>query len=216
MTHNDIKYKDLFTFGWEKTKQHYWFLLGFFAINILLGILTSNAPVLNTVFSILATIAGISVLLQIVHGHTPQYKDLLKPFKNYKITWHYVLGLLMMLAALSVIAMLGMLLLLPESFALASIGFIALLLPAVYATIRLQFFRYFIVEDENMGPIHAFKKSISITRGKFWQLLGFICLLVLFNLVGLMLLFVGLLITVPVTMIAYTELYKKLSASHHA
>lgn len=219
MIHNDFTYKELFAFGWEKTKKHFWFLLGIFAIAVVLNILTNKIPFISTVVSLLTSIAIVSVLLDIVHGHTPVYKDLLKPFQNYKITWHYFLGTLLLLAGFAVVLGIGALILIPILTipAYLPVGFIlifVLICALIYAAVRLQFFRYFIIEDENLGPINALKKSMAITHGRFWKLFGFLCLIALLNLVGLILILVGLLVTIPVSLIAYTHLYKKLVPSH--
>ncbi len=219
MTHNDFNYKELLTFGWAKTKEHFLFLLGLFGISILLGIVTGWIPVINNIVSFLTTIAVVSVLLDIVKGHTPHYKDLLKPFQTYKVTWHYFLGvLLVMIAFAGAMGIFGLFYYLSSasSIVISLVVGIILLCAAIYATVRLQFFRYFIVEDENLGPINAFKKSLHITEGHFWKLFGFMCVIILLNLVGLLAVIVGLLVTIPVTMIAYTHLYKKLSAHAHS
>ncbi len=215
MTHNDINYKELFFFGWNKTKEHFWFILGVAAISILIDGLASLLHV-ESIFSFLVTIAITSVLLDIVHGHTPRYKDLLKPFKNHKITWHYLLATALIFLALGVCLGIGGLSIMSGSIVATTIVGIIFACAALYATVRLQFFKYFIVEHENLGPIEAFRKSYAITDGRFWQLLGVICVVIIFNLLGLLALVVGLLFTVPVTAIAYTHLYKKLSTSHHA
>jgi hypothetical protein len=219
MKHNDFNLEELFMFGWKKTKEHYWFLLGVLAINLVLNIATSPAPFVNAIVSLLLSIATVSVLLQVVNGHVPVYKDLLKPFQNYKITWHYFLGALLIICAFAlcfgVIALLFLpFMSFPGHTPLAILSLVIVICAAVYAIIRLQFFKYFIVEDENTGPIEAMKKSIAITKGQFWDLFVFLFAIAAINLIGLLVVVVGLLVTVPVTLIAYTYLYKKLSASH--
>jgi uncharacterized membrane protein len=214
MTHNDINYRELLAFGWEKTKEHYWFLLSLFIINLILGAATSHFAALNAIVSVLMTIAVVSVLLEIASGHTPVYKDLLKPFRSYKITLHYFLGLLLIGLTIGVGALLLLIPLLLGSLAATIIAGVLLALAAIYALIRLQFFRYIVIEHEHVGPIQAFRTSYTMTHGKFWQLLGFLFAIIVLNILGALLVLVGLLVTVPVTLLAYTHLYKKLSHSH--
>lgn len=196
MTHNHFTYGELLKFGWEKTKQHLWFLVGVTFFYFLISFITNNIPVVRDIVSMLMGIALIALSFVIVDGHTPHCRNLLAPFKDYKITWHYFLTMV-----LSVIIVI--------------IGLIALILPGIYLAVRLQFALYFIVENENTKPIEALKKSMAITKGMFWKLFGFLLVFILINIAGALLLGVGLFITLPVTTIAYTHLYKKLSSHAH-
>jgi len=72
-------------------------------------------------------------------------------------------------------------------------------------------FTSFIVIDRALGPIDAMKESKRITSGYRWRLLGFVLLLALINLAGVIALVVGLLVTVPVTSIAFANAYRVLS-----
>jgi len=90
------------------------------------------------------------------------------------------------------------------------LGFILLIVPGIYFAIRLTYVIYFLV-DQKSGPIEAVKKSWKLTKGHFFSILGLYLVLVLVNLFGLLLLFLGLLITIPVTYIANAYTYKKLS-----
>lgn len=91
------------------------------------------------------------------------------------------------------------------------LGFILLIIPGIIWSIKFQYFGFIILE-ERLGPIKALKRSAQITRGNKWKLFGFSFILVAINLLGLLCLGVGLLITMPLTMLANTYVYKKLSA----
>jgi uncharacterized membrane protein len=200
MIHNNFKYKELLTFGWEKTKQHYWFLLGLALVCLVLNGATASLPIIGSVVSWLVTLAVLSVSFVIVDGHTPKWKDLLKPFETYKVVLNSFLATLL-------------------TMVIVFVGFILLILPGIYLATRLKFYLYFILEDENLGPVDALKKSMDVTKGIFWKLFWWNILLALINIGGLLLLGVGLLVTLPVTILAYTHLYRKLSAhtphEHH-
>lgn len=222
MTHNHHwTIKGLLMFGWEKTKEHYLFILGLIVGVIILEAITSWIPVVKTIVSFLVTIAVISVFLDMVKGHAPHYKDLLKPFGNYKITWHYFLGTLLLVLGFGLLAGIAAILALPSLAIHSYLPFafvIGILIGcvALYAAVRVQFFRYYIVEDENINPVEAIKKSWHITRNRFWRLFGFIVVLGLLNLLGLIALVIGLLFTIPISIIAYTKLYKDLSSEAHS
>lgn len=216
MTHNHHwTTKGLLAFGWEKTKEHFLFILGLIVGVVIIEAATSWIPVIKTILSFLVTIAVVSVFLDIVHGHTPHYRDLLKPFRNYKITWHYFLGSLLLVAVLALSLVIFALLFLTGIMPVQIIAGILLACVIIYATVRLQFFRYFIIENENMGPIEAFKESLHITKHSFWKLLGFLVVIISLNLLGLLALVIGLLFTIPISLIAYIKLYKELSSLRH-
>ena len=71
-------------------------------------------------------------------------------------------------------------------------------------------FTTFIVIDRGLGPIEAMKESRRITDGHKWTLLGFSLMLVLINLLGMLALVVGLLVTIPVSSLALVQAYRLL------
>ena len=197
MQTHTFTYKELFSHAWAKTKEHAWYL---FRVLLLCGIIMGAGRflfILSPIIDLLVGIAIIAVSLIIVNGHTPTFDDLLKSFKSYKITWHYFLASLLCILIIIV-------------------GTILLILPGIYLAVRLQFYKFLVVEHENMKPTDALKESMKITKGHFWKLFGFILLIAIFNLCGLLLLGVGLLITIPVSVLAHAYLYKKLSTQHSA
>jgi hypothetical protein len=74
-------------------------------------------------------------------------------------------------------------------------------LPCFYMWIKIQFFSYFIISKE-MGPIEALKKSYEITEGQSLTLVLFFITLIMINLVGLIPLGLGLVFTIPFSLVA--------------
>jgi len=91
------------------------------------------------------------------------------------------------------------------------IGFVLLFVPGIIALLFFMF-ATFIVIDRGLGPIEAMKESMRIGRGYRWPLLGFIALCMLIIVAGVMALFVGLLVAMPVVTLAFTHAYRVLSA----
>jgi len=89
------------------------------------------------------------------------------------------------------------------------LGLILLVIPGIIWSIKFQFFPCFIV-DKKIGPLEALKRSSKITRGSKWNLFLFGLLVMLINLAGTLFFIVGLLFTIPVTMLAYIFVYRKL------
>jgi uncharacterized membrane protein len=92
------------------------------------------------------------------------------------------------------------------------IGLVLLIVPGIYLALRFLFVPYLVV-DRKLGVGAAFTESSRMTEGRKWQLLGFVLLLILINIVGALLLLVGLLVTMPVTMIALAHAYRTLEHS---
>ncbi len=88
-------------------------------------------------------------------------------------------------------------------------GFILLVIPGIIWAVKFQFFSYLIV-DKEMGPIEALKKSSQITKGVKLNLLVFSLLLAGINILGVLALGIGLILTIPITMIATAYVYRKL------
>ncbi len=91
------------------------------------------------------------------------------------------------------------------------IGFILLIVPGIIFAIKLQFYPYLII-DKNMGPIEALKGSWEMTKGIKLELALFSFLTFLINLAGALALVVGLFVSVPMTMVAYAYVYRKLNS----
>jgi uncharacterized membrane protein len=89
-------------------------------------------------------------------------------------------------------------------------GFLLLIIPGIYWAIKYQFVLQLIV-DKKLGPVDALKASGKITYTHKWWLLGFAIILGLINIATIFTLFLGLIITIPVTVMAHMYVYRKLS-----
>lgn len=190
------------SYGWETAKAHLPFFVVIilitgivnFAPNILVQNMQKDVPVLSGllslvlwVVSMLVSLGLIKITLKIIDNKKTEIVDL---FNGYPQLLNFVVASIIY----SIIVV---------------VGLILLIVPGIIFSIKYHFYSYLIV-DRNMGPLEALKKSGDITKGSKWQLflLGLACGLV--NLVGLLALGIGLLITVPLTMLAYAHVYRKL------
>lgn len=200
---NTFSVKESIRFGWETFKKRPWFFIG---VTLLIAIASAIASSITSMFgeegaaSLLGTIVnmGLSTLIGMgsaaffLKAHdTPeaaQSSDLWHP-QNF---WQYLAATL--LTGIIVI-----------------IGLILLIVPGIILALMLMFGCYIVV-DRGMGPIEALKESRRITAGSRWQLLGFILALIGINLLGLLALVVGLLVSVPISSLAFVHVYRTLSA----
>lgn len=88
-------------------------------------------------------------------------------------------------------------------------GIILLIVPGIIWALRYLFVPYLII-DKKLPVMDSLRESARITHGHKWQLLGLMLLLGVINIIGAMLVLVGLLVTVPVTMLALAHTYRTL------
>jgi uncharacterized membrane protein len=95
---------------------------------------------------------------------------------------------------------------------LVIIGLVLLVVPGIIWAIKYHFFFYLIV-DKKLGPIEALEKSAQITNGAKLDLFFFFIILILINLLGALCLIIGLLVTIPIAMLATAHVYRQLLAN---
>lgn len=85
-----------------------------------------------------------------------------------------------------------------------------LAVPAIFLSFRLLYVGYLVV-DRGLGPIAALKESWAITDGQAIWLFLFSMAIVALNLLGLVAILIGLLVTIPMTLMASAYVYRQLS-----
>lgn len=232
MHKNNFSVKDLIIFGWSKTLSSYVYILQVMVFSAL--VLYISRTVGSFIGGLIMLCLGVSlttVFLMISRGQKTVFSDLFKKYKGYEIFLNYILasivfgfllslGLSLVVIALFIMGIFGYL----PTVSLISAGNIfaliilaILTIPGIYLIIRLQFYKFFII-DKDMGPIPALKASWKITKGHFWKLVQYLLAIVLINIIvglfvnkGGIIFLVLLLVTVPVVAIASARLYEMLS-----
>src|ERR1700690_2690182 len=180
-------------FGWQTFKKRPWFFIG---VAILLGIAGGFANGFRSIFAvqsltslfgsavywILTMLIGMGTTALFLKAHdsieTARDLDLWHPRPFWKYTGATILFALVVV-----------------------VGFILLIVPGVIAALMFIFTAYLVI-NRNLGPIKAMKESARITKGHRSQLLILFALVLVLNIVGAILLLVGLLVTIPVTSLA--------------
>ena len=198
----------LVRFGWETFKSRPWIFVGTTALlALLLGIAGSISSGLDATFSgsvdepsLPGTIFSWATSTLISMGATAFYLAAHDNPQTASVSmlWHpqkfwSFLGASLLV---SIVVVLGMIL---------------LIVPGIIFALMFMF-ATMIVIDRGLGPIESMKESKRITTGYKWKLFGLGLVLTLLNIVGLLALIVGLLVTVPVTILAFTRAYRELSA----
>jgi len=201
---SSLSINDLIRTGWETFRARPWLLLGALLIvwvfSVIPGMLNNlwedNAFmvfVTTVVFMIPQLILGmgfIRIVLDLLSGKPTGIQEL---FSQYPLFIRFLLGSLLY----NIIVFLGLIL---------------LIIPGIYLGIRLQFFSYFIV-DKGMGPVESIKASFELTRGHELDLflLGIVAMIL--NILGALALMLGLLVSIPVTMLALGQAYRDLKGN---
>lgn len=192
--------KETIKYGWRKSKEHLELVLFstllILAVGSLVGGFGDHKEGLNfsmlgfvgTIFLIIIRIGYTKIFLRIYDGESPKFSEI---FQEYRTFWRY-LGV----SILVPLTVLG--------------GLILIIIPGIIWAVRFSF-SFFVVIDSKTGPVVAMKESYAITKGKFWKLLGFWIVIGLFNLLGLICLGIGLLVTIPVSTFASIYVYRELS-----
>lgn len=89
-------------------------------------------------------------------------------------------------------------------------GLVLLIVPGIIVALTLIFATYLVV-DTGRGPIEALKESARITKGHKWALFMLMLALIGINILGVLALGVGLLISVPVSLLAVAHTYRSLA-----
>ncbi len=92
-------------------------------------------------------------------------------------------------------------------------GVLLLIIPGIIFAIMWQFYKYAVV-DVKLGPVEALRYSGEITKGYRWTVFGIDIVLVLVNIAGALALGIGLLFTIPLTMIAEAVMYRRLKENY--
>ncbi|HZS01083.1 MAG TPA: DUF975 family protein [Chloroflexota bacterium] len=190
------------SFGWEVTKAHFLFLVGVVVLAGLIGGLpqafaeqTRSAAlscVLGIASFVLNTIVGMgltNIALKLADRQAPELADLFAPaplFLNY------------LLAEILYSLMVG-------------IGLVFFIVPGIILGVIFAFYGYVIV-DRGAGPIEALGRSAELTKGVRMDLFLFGLLIIGINILGALALGIGLLVSVPVSMVAGAHVYRRLDA----
>ncbi|MBI2022461.1 hypothetical protein HYS97_01275 [Candidatus Daviesbacteria bacterium] len=202
----NISIKDALKFAWEKFRSNVGFFLVLALISLLLQFTAQGMQIeyksgqsppfdvsvelfglIAFIIKIVIDIGLIRIALDFEGGKKPGFSDLVK---DYKLAIKYFLSSFLY----------GL---------ITGVGLILLIIPGIYLALRLQFYSYLIV-DKGFGPLQALKESWKLTKGKVIKLLLYGLLTIGLYLLGVAALIVGILVAVPITMLALAHIYRQL------
>lgn len=90
-------------------------------------------------------------------------------------------------------------------------GLVLFIIPGIIIAIRLRFFAFILIEKKD-DAIGSLSKSARITKGHVWNLFVFYLFLIGINILGAFALLVGLILTIPLSLVSTAFVYRKLSS----
>ncbi len=191
MTKQHFSFKEVFMFGWDKTKQHAWFVFLTFIIAFIVTSSVQFIPVVNALVALMAGLSLVSISILIAKDQHFTFHDLYAPLLSAKRVLKFIAATIIYAVAVS-------------------IGFILLIIPGVYIATRFKFFPYVVIENEDLSMADLIKKTYKLSHNHFWVIFAFLVMATILNFIGALLLMVGLIVTVPVTLFASAYMYNRL------
>ena len=230
--------REIITSSWNIMKPNLSLLilaiLFIFGLNLLLSALQEEMLGDIKAQSILFTIAAylfqmglnlgmLRISLNIINNKEVNFSQL---FGSFDVLIPYILATIVLIAILLIAASPGIILLLVSVSAdwdsmsnlealddwSVIIPIILIIIPAVYISVRLQFYNYFLL-DEETGIIESIKRSAEISKGYVGELFLLGAVLSIIILLSIIPLGLGLLISIPLSTMATSYVYLKLKTT---
>jgi len=138
--------------------------------------------------SIIVKIGWMKIMLCLEEGEKPHLKEL---FTHLEIFWRYLGVYIIYIAAVM-------------------IGFVLLIIPGIYVALKYSFAPILILDKKGLKISEAFKQSAVMSQNIKWKLLGLFVVMIFLNILGAVALIVGLLVSIPVSTLAFVHIYKGL------
>ena len=231
--------KEIITSAWNILKPNLGLMVlvivFIISLNLILGIVQDRLLQDVTLQSILFTVAAylfqmglnlgmLRICLNLIYNKDGDFSQL---FGSFHLLIPYLLASLITLSILLLAAAPGIILLLSSISSdldmlqavetcgdmSMTIPVLIIIIPLVYISLRLQFYDYFLV-DEECNIVEAVKKSMAITKGYVMELFLLGAVMSIIVLVSIIPLGAGLFISIPLATMVNTYVYQKLKRAN--
>ncbi|OGH18199.1 MAG: hypothetical protein A3F31_00410 [Candidatus Levybacteria bacterium RIFCSPHIGHO2_12_FULL_38_12] len=190
--------------GWNLVKENFLLISGvwgivfviYFVSQALAKSFNDTAPFLSFLVFVLAWVVqlvillgSIKIALKLVEDKKPKFSDL---YAHYALLFSFLIGTFLYVS-------------------IVSVGTILFIIPGIIWAIQFRFFPFAIVEKKATA-FGAFEISSKITQGVKWNLFLFFLLLGVIVMFSALAFGVGVLITIPLSIVATASVYRKLSS----
>lgn len=205
--------------GWALIRDHYWLFFGMSLVALLLGSFVPFGIILGPLM------CGIYLsLFQLRRGQRVEFGNLFKGFDYFgesviATLIHYV-PMVMVIMPFYIVLYAGMFLMMPrqgsEPDPASLFGFLAIMIVLLLVMMILIIlisviftFSYPLIVDRKLPGLEAVKLSARAAKANFGPLLGLLFLNGLLNFAGLLLCFVGIYLTFPISFAAIAVAYEQ-------
>lgn len=197
MDRQQINIENALSKGWQLTKTHFSFFLGYLVILLFLSLIFSGLH--GGLKSAIVHLAGWLILLLaklglyrsallITDGIKPNFEQL---YSNWRHLFSWVISSFFF----------GL---------MVFIGLVLLIVPGCFLLAKYGLFPFFLL-DKRLGPIEALQAAGKASEGKLWTLFLLFMTCIVINLLGAILLGIGLFVTIPVTLLALATVYRQIT-----
>lgn len=219
MTKQHFSFKEIFMFGWAKTKQHAWFIaLTTIIISIIMsaaktftlfkGELVQSFDLYSIFILLLVCLSVVSISLLISRDHHFTFSDLFSPLLSPKKVLKFFAITAILAIPIVVLALTFVVGVFQQNAVVTILGMI-LFLPLVYLSVCFKLFPFVVLEHENASVVELMTITYNLTAPHFLQMFAFLVLATILNVAGAIVI-IGLFVTVPVTLFATAHVYDKL------
>ncbi|MDD4973824.1 MAG: hypothetical protein PHY93_05705 [Bacteriovorax sp.] len=175
-------FSKMLAYAWDLLKKNPSLYIGLTLITIIL-----NCIPYVSLFSIFLNIGFFNCCYKLMKNENINFNDYFFSFQSFSRFLNILVAIVLMTVA-------------------TLLGYVLLIIPGIYISVALVFTIIAMV-TENKDGIDALKRSKEIVNGRWWNVFMFCGFLFLLNIVGLLCLVVGLIVTIPLTVILLLEYY---------
>ncbi len=186
--------KELLSHAWHTFKTDAWFWVGLLLLAYLLNFLGAMTH-LGSLVNVFTCFILTSAFLRTSRGTHVDFKNLFDDFSAGKFVQYVLTNIIVGLFVI--------------------VGIFLLVIPGIIVGSMLAFTSYIIMDEPrniSWKSDHfwkAIKKSVAMTKGVRWKLFCFFLILLGINILGALALGLGLLVSIPVSGLAFAALYDK-------
>ncbi len=185
-------------FGWNAVKSHLGFFIGMFLLFAALSFMNFGSHAIGTRIVLGLFVSGISlgcikITIDVADGKAPEFKEL---FSCFSLLLKYIIAAVLYSIVVGV-------------------GLVLLIIPGIIWAVQFGFYPYVIVK-ERLGPVAALRKSSAITEGVKGRLIVFAFALLGVNVLGVIAFGIGIIVTIPLSMIAMAHVFRQLEKQTHS
>ena len=192
--------KEAFAFAWNTFKKEPWLYGGVALCSLIVSLIVNTITRdMDGLIGFIVSVAGVLIqwwlylgfarmALSAYRGQPVSFKMLYG--EKWEVLYRYTLA--MILTGIIVV-----------------VGLVLLIVPGIIASLMLSMV-IFTVLEKGMKPVDSLKESRRLTDGHKWSLFVFMLVAIVINLIGAIPFGLGLLVTIPLTLLALVFVYKNL------